>query len=309
METCAPNDVQEAGRRRAKSLVGVVRSFRPALFVLPALVFYVVFAIWPILGTIRYSFFNWDGASPTMQFVGLGNYQKLLSDPLFWTSFRHNMIWIVATVAIPVCTGLILAWLLSLPGIRGRVFFRVTYFMPVVVSLVAVGIVWSWIYDPSYGVLDDALRRLGLGILAAAWLGNPHTVLGALIAAASWTYYGFCMVIFLAAIQGIDPSYYEAAKLEGCTTWQSFVHITVPLLKNVITLVVLNSLIASFKVFDIVYIMTKGGPFHSSEVIGTYMYSAAFNDNQVGYGAAVSIFLSVVIALVSIVYMRLAERE
>lgn len=244
-----------------------------------------------------------------MQFVGLQNYVQLVKDPLFWEAFGHNVIWIIASVAIPVLLGLILAALLSIPGMRWLSTFRIIYFMPVVVSLVAVGIVWGWIYDPTYGVIDTTLHHLGLGVLAHAWLGNSHTVLGALIIAASWTYYGFCMVIFLAAMQGLDPSYYEAAKLEGIKGWQSFVYITVPLLKNVITLVVLNSLIASFKVFDLVYVMTQGGPYHSSEVIATYMYNAAFQQNEVGYGSAVSIFLALVIAVISAIYMRFAERE
>lgn len=292
-----------------KKIKNWLRILMPMAFILPALFFYLVFTIWPIIGTFRLSLFTWDGVSSVMQFVGLKNYATLLSDPLFWESFGHNMIWIVAMVLIPVSLGLIFAWLLSLPGIRGISFFRVTYFMPVVISLVAVGIVWNWIYDPTFGVLDTTLRFLGLNFLALPWLGDPQTVLGAIIAAASWTYYGFCMVIFLSAMQGLDPSYFEAAKLEGCKTWQSFIYITIPLLKNIITLVVLNSLIASFKVFDIVYIMTNGGPFHSSEVIGTYMYSAAFSNSQVGYGSAISIFLALVIVIISAIYMRFAERE
>jgi raffinose/stachyose/melibiose transport system permease protein len=279
------------------------------LFVMPALVFYIVFLVIPIIRTFQFSFFSWNGASPVMQFVGLQNYTRLLQDELFWKSLGHNLIWIVSTVIIPVFIGLILAVLISTKGIKFRLFFRVTYFMPVIVSLVAVGIIWNWIYHPEFGVINEFLRAIGLGQLAPAWLGDEDTVLPSLIIAGSWTYYGFCMVIFLAAIQGIDKSYYEVAKLEGANFIQTFVNVTVPLLKNTITLLVMNSLIGSFKVFDIIYLMTKGGPYHSSEVIATYMFKQAFQMNEVGYGAAISVTLALVICALSIIYMRFAERN
>lgn len=286
-----------------------LRQYTALFFILPALVFYIIFLVIPIMGTLRYSFFNWDGASPTMQFVGLGNYIQLIHDALFWESLGHNLFWIVSTIAIPVFLGLILASMLSMKWIKGRTIFRVTYFIPSVVSLVAVGIIWDWIYDPQYGILNAVLRTIGLSVLQAPWLGDASTVLPALIVAGSWTYYGFCMVIFLAALQGIDPAFFEAARMEGASSFQTFIHITVPLLKNAITLVVLNSLIGSFKVFDIIYVMTKGGPFHSSEVVSTYMYTNAFEMNRVGYGAAISIFLALIIAFASILYIRFAERD
>jgi raffinose/stachyose/melibiose transport system permease protein len=209
------------------------KQFSPMLFVMPALVFYIVFLVIPIIRTFQFSFFSWNGASPVMQFVGLQNYTRLLQDELFWKSLGHNLIWIVSTVIIPVFIGLILAILISTKGIKFRLFFRVTYFMPVIVSLVAVGIIWNWIYHPEFGVINEFLRAIGLGQLAPAWLGDEDTVLPALIIAGSWTYYGFCMVIFLAAIQGIDKSYYEVAKLEGANFIQTFVNVTVPLLKKV----------------------------------------------------------------------------
>ncbi len=290
-------------------LLKKAKRFAPVLFVLPALVFYVMFLVVPILRTVQFSFYTWDGASPVMQFVGLQNFNRLIHDPLFWSSLGHNLIWIVSTIVIPVLLGLVLAVLLSSHGIKGKLLFRVTYFMPVIVSLVAVGIIWNWIYHPDFGVINQFLRAIGLERLAMPWLGDERTVLPSLLAAGSWTYYGFCMVIFLAAIQGIDKSYYEVAKIEGANPLQTFFQVTVPLLKNTITLLVLNSLIGSFKVFDIIYLMTKGGPFHSSEVIATYMFNQAFQMNDVGYGAAVSIALALIIAVCSISYIRFAERN
>jgi raffinose/stachyose/melibiose transport system permease protein len=286
-----------------------IKQFKPIIFVLPALIFYVLFFVLPIIRTVQFSFYNWDGASPTMSFVGFENYIRMINDPIFWKSLSHNIFWIISTIVLPVGLGLILAVLLSNKMVKGKLLFRVTYFMPVIVSLVAVGIIWNWIYHPDFGIVNDILRTVGLGSLAQPWLGNENTVLPALIVAGSWTYYGFCMVIFLAAIQGIDKSYYEAAQIEGASPYQSFIYVTIPLLKNTITLLVLNSLIGSFKVFDLIFLMTKGGPYHSSEVIGTYMFNQAFAMNDVGYGAAISIALSLVIAVCSITYMRFAERS
>lgn len=290
-------------------LIKKLREFKPVLFVLPALFFYLIFVIKPILQTVQFSFFKWDGASPVMDFVGLDNYIKMVNDIVFWKAITHNLFWIIATIVLPVLAGLVLAVLLSSPLIRRKLIYRVTFFMPMMLSLVAVGIIWNWIFHPDFGVINSFLRSIGLDVFALAWLGNEYTVLPALIIAGSWTYYGFCMIIFFAAIQGIDRSYFEVAKIEGANVIQTFFRVTVPLLKNTITLLVLNSLIGSFKVFDLIYLMTKGGPFHSSEVIATYMFRQAFTLNDVGYGAAISISLAIIIATCSIIYIRFAEKE
>ncbi|QGQ96780.1 sugar ABC transporter permease [Paenibacillus psychroresistens] len=291
------------------NILSRIKPFKALFFILPALVFYVVFLIIPIIQTAQFSLFEWDGASPVMNFVGFDNYARLLQDPIFWKALGHNLFWIAWTVTIPIFLGLILALLVRSNGIKGALIFRVTYFMPTIVSLIAVGIVWNWMLHPSFGIVNTILDKIGLGSLALDWLGNEHTVMPALATAGSWTYYGFCMVIFMAAMQGIDKSYYEVAKLEGATVIQTFVQVTIPLLKNTITLLVLNSLIGSFKVFDIIYLMTKGGPYHSSEVISTYMFDSAFRSNEVGFGAAISIALALIIATCSIVYMRFSERN
>ena len=283
--------------------------FKPLLFILPAFIFYIIFVVVPIINTAYYSFFDWNGANPVMKFIGIDNYSKLLTDELFWKALFHNIIWIVCTVAIPVFLGLILAVLLTSKKIKGILLFRVTYFMPTIVSMVVVSIVWSWIYHPDFGKVNTTLSAIGMENFTRSWLGDENTVLGALVAASSWTYYGFCMVIFMAAIQGIDKTYYEVAMIEGAKPYQTFFRVTIPLLKNTTTLLVLNSLIVSFKVFDIIYIMTKGGPYHSSEVISTYMFTNAFYKNQVGYGAAVALVLALVIALCSAAYLRYAERD
>jgi raffinose/stachyose/melibiose transport system permease protein len=293
-------------------MTGIIKNvsrFKPLLFVLPALLFYVAFLVIPIVRTVQFSFYHWDGASPVMEFVGFANYARQFEDDIFWKALAHNLFWIVSTIVMPVFVGLVLAVLLSSQTVRRKMIYRVTFFMPFVLSLVAVGVIWNWIYHPDFGIVNWFFRTLGLGSLAQPWLGSETTVLPALIVAGSWTYYGFCMVIFFAALQGIDKSYYEVAKIEGANPVEIFFQITVPLLKNTVTLLVLNSLIGSFKVFDLIYLMTKGGPFHSSEVIATYMYTQAFRLNDIGYGSAISVTLAGVIALCSIVYLRFSERN
>ncbi|MDQ0972258.1 raffinose/stachyose/melibiose transport system permease protein [Neobacillus niacini] len=285
-----------------------LKQFKPIFFILPALFFYVIFLAKPIISTVQYSFYQWDGASPVMKFVGFDNYNRMIHDQVFWSALGHNIFWIIGTVILPLGVGLVLAILLSNKAVKGKLIFRVSYFLPVIVSLVAVGIIWNWIYHPDFGIINSFFRFIGLDGLAQAWLGNERTVLPALLIAGSWTYYGFCMVIFLAAIQGIDNTYYEAAKIEGANYFQTFFYVTVPLLKSTITLLVLNSLIGSFKVFDLIFLMTKGGPYHSSEVIGTYMFNEAFTMNNIGYGSAISIALALIIAICSITYMRFVER-
>jgi len=290
---------------RAKGL----RQWSPLLFILPALLFYCVFVAGSLFSTIRLSFFEWDGANPVQTYVGFANYWALVSDPLMWRSLSHNLIWIATTIVLPTTLGLILAAMLTTPKLRFVTLFRVTFFMPSIVSMVVVSIVWGWIFNQSYGVINTMLRAIGLGSLTRAWLGDPNTVLGALLTAGSWTHYGFCMVIFMAALQGIDRSYYEVAEIDGANAAQIFIHITVPMLKNTVTLLVLNSMIGSFKVFDIIWAQTRGGPYHSSEVVSTYLYNKAFYMNQTGMGAAIAIFLAIIIAVCSALYFKAAERE
>lgn len=278
------------------------------LFVAPALVCYIIFAVIPILNTVELSFYQWDGASPIMQFVGIDNYKKIFTNPIFWKSLSHNLFWICFTILIPTIFGIILAVMLSQKFVKGRLLFRVIFYMPSIVSMVAVSVIWNWILNPEFGILNRGLKAVGLGFLAFDWLGNEKTVMIALLIAGSWVHYGFCMVITMAALSGIDASYTEVARLEGANPVQTFFYVTLPLLKNTFTLLALNSLIGSFKVFEIVYMMTKGGPYYSSEVISTYMYRTAFTNSEFGLGSAIATVLSVLIAVCSAIYMKCSEK-
>lgn len=279
------------------------------LFVAPALICYIIFQVVPIVNTIELSFYEWDGASPFMEFVGLDNYKEIFTNPIFWKALSHNIFWISFTILIPTIFGIILAVMLSQKFVRGRLLFRVVFYMPAIVSMVAVSVIWNWILNPEFGILNRILKGIGLNVLAVDWLGNEKTVMIALLIAGSWVHYGFCMVITMAALSGVDSSYMEVARLEGANPVQTFIYVTMPLLKNTFTLLALNSLIGSFKVFEIVYMMTKGGPYYSSEVISTYMYRTAFTNSEFGLGSAIATVLSVMIAICSALYMKASERE
>ena len=293
----------------AKARRGVLSWCKAMCFVLPALVFYLMFTAIPIVNTIQISFYRWDGASAVMNFVGFENYLSVFRDEIFWKALGHNLFWIAFTVLIPTTLGIVLAVLLNQRFVRCRLLFRVVFYMPSIISMVAVSVVWSWIFNPEFGILNRVLNGIGLNALAFDWLGNEHSVLWALLIAGSWTHYGFCMVITMAALSGIDASYTEVALIEGANPVQTFFYVILPLLKNTVTLLVVNSLIGSLKVFDIVYIMTKGGPYYSSEVISNYMYRTAFTHSEFGKGSAIAVVLSLIVAVGSVLSLRLSERE
>jgi multiple sugar transport system permease protein/raffinose/stachyose/melibiose transport system permease protein len=284
--------------------------FACCAFAAPAVVFYIFFVVIPIFDTVNISLHRWNGASPKMIFIGMENYRRVFTDPIFYHAIKNNIIWILFTIFVPVFLGLILATLISRPYVKAKLVYRLTYFMPNVVSLVAVGIVWGWIYNPEFGILERILAAIGYPNASQIdFLGDPKLVIWFLVIAGSWTAFGFNMTVFLAAIQGIDNDYMEVAILEGAGFFQTFFRVILPIIKGTVTLLVLNSLIGSFKVFDIIMIMTRGGPYHSSEVVSTYMYSSAFTMNEYGFGAALAVVLALVIAVCSNTYMRIMERE
>ena len=183
-------------------------------FVLPALAIYVFFVVYPFFGTIYLSLTKWDGAKPVKEFVGLLNYQELVADSRLWSALSHNFIWIILGTVTPVAIGLFLGVLLW-RGVRGMVFFRTVYFLPVVLAPVAVGIIWKWMYNPRFGPINVTLKALGLDFLAKGWMGDPYVALPALIFAGVWGYFGFCFVVIMAGLQNIDMEQIDAALVDG----------------------------------------------------------------------------------------------
>ena len=283
------------------------RHLVPLLFVLPAFLLYGFFVLWPFFNTIYYSLTDWDGAQPIKNFVGLANYRTMWNDSLMWLSLRHNLIWIALGTLTPVVIGLILANLIW-SGVKGRIVFRTIFFMPVVMASVVVGIIWHWIYHPLFGPINVVLRSVGLDEIARGWLGDYDLAIYALLLAGLWAYFGFCFVILLAALQGIDMELHDAAKIDGAGSIKRFFHVTIPQLAPVLTMLTAFTLIGGFNVFDIIFITTRGGPANATEVLATYTYRQAFTLNEAGYGAALTMVITVLSLGASYVFITLRER-
>lgn len=277
------------------------------LFLLPALVLYAVFMIYPFLQSIYFSFTDWNGVLPQKTFVGLDNYRRLIQDDLLWSSLGHTLIWVVIGTTGPLVLGLLLAVLLWRRP-RGFTLFRTVYFMPQVLSSVVIAIVWGWIYNPVFGILNRGLDAVGLDALSRGWLGDPDLALYAVLIAAMWAETGFVFVVFLAGLQNVSKDLLEAATLDGANAWQRFRNVTVPQLANVVNVVTALLLIGGFSVFDIVFAMTGGGPANATEVIATYTYKEAFTQNRIGYAATLSLVITAISLVASVVFIRLRER-
>ncbi|MFN8660504.1 MAG: sugar ABC transporter permease [Thermomicrobiales bacterium] len=276
------------------------------LFILPVVLLYVIFVLRPTVETFWLAFYKWNGISVDREWVGLGNFQRLLNDPIFWQALQHSVIWTIIVVAFNLIVGLVAAALLA-SSIRGRLIFRLGYFLPVVQASIVTAMIWRWIYAPT-GVLNTSLEAIGLGFLARGWLGDFTVVLPALAIASSWMTFGLSVVILLAGMQGIDPTLYDAARVDGAGPTRMFLDITIPSLRNTITIVILLALVDAFKVFDIIWATTEGGPIRSTEVLSTYLFKEGFQQNQYGYGSAIAVALSLIILVSSILNLAIRER-
>jgi ABC-type sugar transport system permease subunit len=303
LTTSGAPPVSRPRRRRAQS-GGLVAW----TFALPALIVYFVFLVYPALSSLFFSFTDWDGLSPTYNVVGLDNYTTMFSDPVVIQAMINNVIWTVVTIVVPVVIGLLLA--IALNGkVRGKPVLRLLFYMPAVLPLVAVASIWGWLYDPQLGAINAALRAIGLDFLAQPWLGQDSTALAAVMVPAIWLRVGFPMLLYLAALQGINADMYEAATVDGASRWQQFWFITMPSLKPAHYIVIALSLIDSFKVFDLIYAMTYGGPGTATQVMGTWMYFNVFQYYQAGYGTAIAVVITVIAIAVSIPYVRSQTKE
>jgi raffinose/stachyose/melibiose transport system permease protein len=295
-------------RRDSTRRVGWLNSIPAYLYLVPALVLYAIFFLWPLTRLIQLSTVTWKGLGQKT-FVGLGNYQKLLtSDPDVWLALKHNAIWMIFAVILPVAIGLFLAVFLSRGPLHGRLLFRTIYFLPYVLSSAAIAVIWRGMYNPNYGAVNGILEAVGLEALTRGWLGDRSVALPALFIAWTWAAYGLGMVIFLAALQGIEETYYDAAKVDGANALQQFWYVTLPFIRRPLATVILLRIIAAFQVFDLVYIMTEGGPAKATLVLSIHMFNAAFHYSRVGYGATIATFLGLLILVLTIAFQHVRNR-
>ena len=278
------------------------------LMILPAAILFCLFYLWPFVNGFWLSLHNWDGFSdPT--WAGFANYQRLLHDRIFLGALRNNLIFVVAVVILKNVLGLGLALLLN-QALVGRAFFRAAAFIPVTMSFVAVGLLWSWIYNPVFGLLNGALDLFGLGGLKQSWLGDADIALYSIIVVDVWKWLGFHAVIYLAGLQTIPSELYESAKMDGAGPLQRFRHVTVPMMMPIIFINTILGLSGAFvRNFDIVYVLTKGGPNHATEVVLTYMMSKAFQDGAMSYAAAIGYVLFLIVGLASVGLLALMRRQ
>lgn len=265
------------------------------VMLLPNLLGFLTFVLVPVLATFVISFADWD-LSENFKFIGLGNYQELLTDGIFRKVFWNTLYFTAVSVPIGIVLSLFLAILLN-QKLRLIRFYRAAFFIPVISSMVAVAVIWQWIYNPQYGLLNYALS--GLGIQGPTWLTSTKWAMIAIIITAVWKNLGFNMLIFLAGLQSIPESYYEAAEIDGARWFAKFRHITVPLLSPTTFFITVMAIITSFQVFDTVYLMTQGGPARSTSVLVYYVYQNAFQYFEMGYASAVAYVLFFVVLILT----------
>ncbi len=285
----------------------LAQRLNPILFLLPALSIYLVFAIYPTYSVVEYSFTSWDGISPEREFVGLANYERLFSDKIFWEAFRNTFVWSGVIIVLNVGLGLVIAAMLARVW-KARLLIQTCIVLPVVISPMAVATIWRWMYQPT-GVINQVLEVVGLGGWATPWLGSPDVVRYALALAHSWSTLGLSVIIFLAGVQAVDEDLYEASKVDGANPFQQFRYVTMPALRPVTAVVFILTLTQSFKVFDIVWATTQGGPVRFSEILSTYMYKRGALENQYGYGSAIGVSLLVIVSIATIIYMQIQNRK
>ncbi|MBK8051178.1 MAG: sugar ABC transporter permease [Anaerolineales bacterium] len=277
------------------------------LFLLPTFIFLAIFVVWPIAASIQLSFTEWNGISPTQKPVGGANWVRLMSDGVFWRAFRNNLVIVVLSILIQLPIGMALAVLLDRGGRKFNL-FKTVYFFPLLMSTVAVGILFKYIYDPQFGMLTSGLRALGLGFLVQDWLGDTDVVLFSVIAVICWQFIPFYMIIFYAALTGIPAELREAAFIDGATESNYFWRIVLPLLRGTISTAAVLSLIGSLKYFDLIWVMTEGGPTNASELMATYMYKKAFQSYEMGYGSTVATALFVIVMVIALSVLFVTRR-
>lgn len=276
------------------------------LFLLPGLIAYTAFAIVPIIHTGILSFFEWDGLTDPI-WIGLDNYAEVISSPVFQESLVHSLIFIVFYSFLPVTIGLLLVAALTRSRVRGLGVFRTVLFLPYTLALVVVAVAWRWMFD-QHGTIASMLDLIGLSSLIRPWLGDFFWALPALGITGAWVWYGLAMVLFLAGAQRIPRDLYDAARVDGAGAVREFLAVTLPGLRNELVVVITLTVIFALRNFDLVFVTTRGGPGRSTTTPALLMYLSAFQEGQVGQGAAIAVILTVLILVATVIVQRLFER-
>lgn len=276
------------------------QNFAGLIFILPALLGTLIFIVIPVIASFGLSFTSWDLLNP-IQFVGLDNYRLIFTEPLFFKILINTLVFAVATSVLGVIIPLVLAAILN-SKIRGAEFYKTAYFLPFITPMIVIGIVWQWIFDPNIGILNNVLH------LHIQWLYDTNWALPALIIVTVWKLIGYNMVIFLSGFASIPENLYEAAKIDGANPAQTFLRVTVPMLSPTIFFVIIITAISSFQVFDLIYLMTQGGPLDSTNVLVYAIYKNAFEFFNVGKASAIAYVLFFIILVLTLVQWNLRKK-
>lgn len=278
------------------------------LFILPALLLILFIVFLPIVLNLYNSFFRWNSFEAGKTFVGFDYYVRLFKDPVFFTALKNNSLYAIISLICQVGGGIIIAAILEDKLIRRfQPFFRTVFFIPSVISIAVVGLMWQLIYNPEIGLVNGVLNAIGQSEWTHSWLGDSKTAIYAVVAVSQWQYTGYMTMLFLIAMQKIPMEYYEAAMIDGASKINSFFHITLPQIKEMILVGSVITVIGAFKVFDEVYVMTFGGPGRSTEVLGTMLYRSAFRNDEMGYASTIGTIIFIITLTLSLIQMKLGK--
>jgi raffinose/stachyose/melibiose transport system permease protein len=284
--------------------------WRTWVWVLPAVALLLVFVYYPIVENFRLSLFSWNAFSAHPVYVGLDNYRTALDDPVFWHALRNNSVFAVTSLVFQVGFSLVLAAVLEeFVHQRLRGVLRTIYFIPAVISITVAGILFSFLYNPQIGLVNEFLGAIGLDSWQHSWLGEPDTAMWSIIAMSQWQSVGYTAVLFVVAIQRVPREYYEAARVDGAGRVRSFFSITIPMVREMTTLVSILTISGAFLVFNEVMVMTAGGPSNSSQVLGTWLYRSAFFQDDMGYASAIATVIFVITFTIGATQVAVSRRR
>ncbi|AEI44232.1 carbohydrate ABC transporter permease [Paenibacillus mucilaginosus] len=282
------------------------RRLTPYFYVAPSLLVMILFIYYPVVQNLQSSLFDWSPFSSDRRFIGLGNYTRLLQDSLFYSALKNNLLHVLVSVLLQVLGALVLAAVLEDRLLRAVApLLRTVYFLPVLISVSIIGLLFGFIYHPEIGLLNGFLRSIGLEEWTTGWLGNSKTAMLAVISIGQWQGLGYTTMLYIVAIQKIPQELYEAGRIDGCGRIQSFFHITLPQVKEIMFVVTVYTLSQSILVFSDVFVLTKGGPGDASQVLSTYLYRKAFVDNEMGYASTVANMILIITFMLYLVQSKL----
>ena len=274
------------------------------VFMLPAVALVAVLVFFPVILNIYYSMFKWTAYSTTMDFVGLKYYQKLFTDPKILLAIKNNVMYAVVSLIFQTGLGLVIAHLfITFANTKYAAITRVIIFVPAVISLTAIGMLWVIAYNPSLGFVNAFLDTVGLGRLAHDWLGDAKTAMMSIIMVSQWQYIGEMVMLYTVGLQAVPLDIYESAKIDGASNFQTFIHVTIPMIKSTILMNTTITIIGAFMVFDEVYVMTSGGPGGATETLATLMYETGFRKDNMGYASAIGVLLFIITFIFSFIQL------